>query len=343
MIYFCAQKNRRDLVLRNATLNGIDYLEVITDHPGCGRQLAVTFLKDARSLKLSSDNVRVSGNTSLQVTGIEAATDDEPLLVTITLDATGNFSPYVFSLVDFADGVDPPAGIDPALSSMRFSFKAGCPSPVDCKTTQCCPAPHVTPPDINYLAKDYAGFVQVMRDRLAVLAPGWTEAHAADLGVAIIEALAYAGDHLSYQQDAVSTEAYIGTARSRFGLSPAKLGLIYSPEDSRRLANTVGLARAREMLLTGRLLDAPTALQWVLLNRLVADDELAAVVATMVAELRQTSATARAGIKQVLAYLGGDDRVDHAAATAVFNDAFGSADFAEGASAFLAKRPPHFQ
>ncbi|MEO5830459.1 MAG: enoyl-CoA hydratase/isomerase family protein [Rhodanobacter sp.] len=142
---------------------------------------------------------------------------------------------------------------------------------------------------------------------------------------------------------ALACDFRIATARSRFALSPAKLGLVYSPEDSRRLVNTVGLARAREMLLTGRLLDAPTALHWGLLNRLVADDELTAVVATMAAELQQTSASARAGIKQVLAFLGGDDRVDHAAATAAFNDAFKSSDFAEGAIAFLAKRPPQFK
>lgn len=142
---------------------------------------------------------------------------------------------------------------------------------------------------------------------------------------------------------ALACDFRIGTARSRFALSPAKLGLVYSPDDSRRLANTVGLARAREMLLTGRLLDAPTALHWGLLNRLVPDGELDAVVATVMAELQQTSARARAGIKQVLAYLGGDERVDHAAATAAFNDAFVSADFTEGASAFLAKRPPRFE
>lgn len=142
---------------------------------------------------------------------------------------------------------------------------------------------------------------------------------------------------------ALACDFRIATARSRFALSPAKLGLVYSPADSRRLANTVGLARAREMLLSGRTLDASTALHWGLLNRLVADDELDTVVATMMSELRQTSAHARAGIKRVLAYLGGDDCTDDAAATAAFNDAFESADFAEGARAFLAKRPPRFR
>ncbi len=45
--------------------------------------------------------------------------------------------------------------------------------------------------------------------------PQWQERHAADLGIALVEALAYVGDYLSYRQDAVATEAYLGTARSR--------------------------------------------------------------------------------------------------------------------------------
>lgn len=218
MIYFCSQKNRRDLVLRSALLNGIDYLEVLTDHPGCGKQLAITFLKDARSLALSPVNIMVAGDTPLQVLEVDAATGDDPLVVIVTLDKTGDFSPYTLTLLDEAGGLDPPAGLDPQLSTLAFSFKAGCPTIADCLPQNCCASPAAPPPDINYLAKDYAGFVQVMRDRLAVLVPGWTETHAADLGVALVESLAYAADHLSYQQDAVSTEAYIGTARSRISL-----------------------------------------------------------------------------------------------------------------------------
>ncbi|MFC4527113.1 baseplate J/gp47 family protein [Dyella halodurans] len=218
MIYFCAQKSRRDLVLRSALLNGIDYLEVVSDHPGCGKQLAVTFLKDARGLQLAPANVVVSGDTVLNVVAVHAATDEDPQLVIVDLDHTGDFSPYTLTLVGLPGGIDPPAGLDPQLSALTFSFKADCPSPVDCRVESCCPLPAIAPPDINYLAKDYSGFVQVMRDRMAVLVPGWNETHAADIGIAIIEALAYAADHLSYQQDAVSTEAYIGTARSRISL-----------------------------------------------------------------------------------------------------------------------------
>jgi uncharacterized phage protein gp47/JayE len=217
VIYFCAQKNRREKVLQVAGLNGIDYLEVLGP-PGCGRQLAVTFLKDATSLALTPANITVTGDTTLQVVSIDPATVADPLVVTINLDKTGDFAPYTFAIVAGAGITDPPDGIDPQLASVTFSFKAGCPSPADCLPVQCCPSPLAAPPDINYLAKDYDGFRQVMLDRLAVTTPTWTETHAADLGITLVEALAYAADHLSYQQDAVSTEAYLDTARSRISL-----------------------------------------------------------------------------------------------------------------------------
>ncbi|QAU23610.1 putative baseplate assembly protein [Dyella sp. M7H15-1] len=217
MIYFCAQKNRRDLVLASNSLNGIDYLEV-PGMCGCGTQLAVTFLKDARALALAPANIVITGDTPLQVTAITPASDEDPRVITVQLNETGDFSRYTFSLVAAPDVVDPPEGLDPQLSTLSFSFKAGCPTPVDCLPAESCPPPAQTPPDINYLAKDYGGFLQVMQDRMSVLVPGWTETHAADMGVAMMEALAYAADHLSYQQDAVSTEAYLNTARSRISL-----------------------------------------------------------------------------------------------------------------------------
>jgi len=217
MIYFCAQENRRDAVLDRAGLNGIDYLEV-PGSPGCGTELAVTFVNDARSLGLTPDLISITGGAPVPVVSVSPATDTDPNVVTVGLAQTGDFSVYTFALVAGPGIADPPDGIDPQLASVEFSFKAGCPSPADCQPVTCCPPGPASPPDINYLAKDYTGFLQVMLDRLAVLTPGWTERHAADLGIAITEVLAYAADHLSYQQDAVGTEAYLGTARSRISL-----------------------------------------------------------------------------------------------------------------------------
>lgn len=217
MIYFCSQKNRRALVLHSQNLNGIDYLEVLGP-PGCGTQLAITFLKDPRPLLLTKDNIAISGGLPVTVQCFTQPTDDDPLVAIVTLKQTGDFSTYTLALVAASGSPDPPAGIDPQLSTVTFSFKAGCPSPADCAPDNCCPPPSAPEPDINYLAKDYDGFRQVMLDRMAVIASAWTETHAADLGIAMVETLAYAADHLSYQQDAVSTEAYIGTARSRISM-----------------------------------------------------------------------------------------------------------------------------
>lgn len=68
-------------------------------------------------------------------------------------------------------------------------------------------------PEIDYLAKDYASFKRLMLDQLALHVPGWQERNASDLGNVLLEVLAYGADQLSYYQDAVATEAYLGTAR----------------------------------------------------------------------------------------------------------------------------------
>lgn len=73
----------------------------------------------------------------------------------------------------------------------------------------------MSPPEIDYLAKDYASFRQLMLDHFSLRVPGWSERSEADLGIAITEVLAYVADYLSYYQDAVATEAYLGTARRR--------------------------------------------------------------------------------------------------------------------------------
>src|SRR5690606_19009570 len=112
----------------------------------------------------------------------------------------------------------PPAGFDPRLSEIQFSFKVQCESDFDCASITPCPTPPATNPRLDYLAKDYASFRRLMLDRMSVLMPDWSSRNAADIGVTLVEMLAYVGDQLSYQQDAVATEAYLATARKRISL-----------------------------------------------------------------------------------------------------------------------------
>jgi len=93
-----------------------------------------------------------------------------------------------------------------------------CESDFDCATVTLCPAPPADAPRLDYLARDYARFRRLMLDRLSVLIPEWRGRNPADTAVTLVELLAYVGDQLSYQQDAVATEAYLGTARKRTSL-----------------------------------------------------------------------------------------------------------------------------
>ena len=104
------------------------------------------------------------------------------------------------------------------MHEVSFTFKAGCPSDLDCKQQTVCPPPVRTEPEINYLAKDYPSFRQLILDRLALTMPDWQETHVPDLGITLVELLAYVGDYLSYYQDAVATEAYLDTARERISV-----------------------------------------------------------------------------------------------------------------------------
>ena len=129
--------------------------------------------------------------------------------------ACGTISTYTLRLVRSPTDPARPDGFDPLLSAVDFSFKVECPSDFDCKPERVCPPEVLPEPEIDYLAKDYASFRRLMLDRMSALMPDWRERNPADLGVALVEVLAYVADHLSYRQDAIATEAYLGTARRR--------------------------------------------------------------------------------------------------------------------------------
>ena len=206
---------RRIQLLRDMnppTLNGIDYLEVTS--------------KDQRSLKLvfvhpvagiTRANCRIDGG--VRIRGIQVLTATiSGYELNITVDQAGDFSWYDFVLFDPAAPDFAPDKIDPVLASVRFSFKAQCPSEFDCETDPNCPPASLPEPLLDYLAKDYASFRRLMLDRMGQLIPGGAESHPADFSVALVEMLAHVGDLLSYRQDAVATEAYLGTARRRVSL-----------------------------------------------------------------------------------------------------------------------------
>ncbi|MBD0325670.1 MAG: putative baseplate assembly protein, partial [Pyrinomonadaceae bacterium] len=226
MIYFCCDEARRNAVKRHPTLNGIDFLDVL-DNPADPfekrqRTLHVHFLKDIMGappqLVLSTENIRIEGGErirNISVTGVTIAPDGKNNVLAVEVSQPGDFSTYTLRLVSTENPEKPPEGVDLILAAVDFSFKVACESKFDCRHDEVCPPAELTVPEINYLAKDYASFRQLMLDRMSALMPEWTERNAADLGIALVELLAYVGDYLSYRQDAIATEAYLGTARRR--------------------------------------------------------------------------------------------------------------------------------
>jgi len=211
--YRCGVEGRRAAVEASATVNGIDFLEVSPDQ----KTLTVTFIHDLGLGGLTAANVVIEGGvriTPVKVTAVSASGS----VLTVTVDRSGDYSTYRLRLRRSDSDDSPPADFDPQLSAVDFSFKASCLNEFDCKVEDECPPGVLPEPELDYLAKDYASFRRLMLDRLALLVPGWQERHAADAQIALVELLAYVGDHLSYFQDSVATEAYLGTARRRTSL-----------------------------------------------------------------------------------------------------------------------------
>jgi len=141
---------------------------------------------------------------------------------------------------------------------------------------------------------------------------------------------------------AAACDFRLGSTRSRFAITPARLGLLYSIEDTRRVVALVGDARARRLLMRSERLDAAQALAWGVLDALVEPDALEATAQEWARGLAAQSATSMAGIKATLGWCSGRGAATEAEVRQAFYAAFNGPDFAEGAQAFLARREPKF-
>ena len=209
--------------------NGIDYLEVSPDQI----TLTVYFIHNLPNhgasnpvpndpnLALSKENVEIKGGVrfkEIHIGSVDIGKEENILALTLKEKTRSDFSIYTFRVVRSPTDPRPPGGFDPQLSEIEFSFKIGCPSEFDCKSIPGCPPEKLSEPVIDYLAKDYSSFRRLILDRLSTIMPDWKERNPADGGIVLVEILAYAADYLSYFQDAVATEAYLGTARKRVSI-----------------------------------------------------------------------------------------------------------------------------
>jgi enoyl-CoA hydratase/carnithine racemase len=131
------------------------------------------------------------------------------------------------------------------------------------------------------------------------------------------------------------------------GMPPAKLGLVYSHTGLRRFLDAIGAPRTRELFLLGRYIDAGTALDWGLVNRVADSEQLESVALDIARELAGNAPLAQEGNKRVIAAL-----LD--AQNALAGDlaeelielrraSFASQDMREGVRAFAEKRPARWR
>ena len=140
---------------------------------------------------------------------------------------------------------------------------------------------------------------------------------------------------------AIACDLRVASDRARFGITPAKLGLVYSLHDTKLLVDLVGPAQAKRILFTAQLLPAAEAQRIGLIEMVEADPVAAALaLANVIAEASPHSVReTKLMVRRILDGQAADDAETHA----LFGGAFTGEDFREGVSAFLEKRKAVFK
>jgi enoyl-CoA hydratase/carnithine racemase len=141
---------------------------------------------------------------------------------------------------------------------------------------------------------------------------------------------------------ALACDLRFADEQASFAITPAKLGLVYSLESTKRLVDLVGPAQAKWVLMSGQRVQAQRAHQIGIADELVAGDDLEKLTYEF-AELLCTRAqfSVRA-TKQIVSRIVAGQATDDDATRELRNSSFDTEDYAEGVRAFLEKRRPQF-
>jgi hypothetical protein len=205
-------RDRRAAILQSGRYNGIDFVEIAD--PDTQTVLNVHFLNDVTVENTLTGQPAITGGETirtvpvLRIGATDWGMDDGHVMLTLRVAAPGDFSTYTLTI--------PSPVLDSFFDHVAFSFKANCPSDLDCKPPPpiCPPVPDNTPP-IDYLAKDFLSFRQALLDFSALRYPQWLERSEADFGMMFLEALSALADDLSYTQDRFALEGSLVTATQR--------------------------------------------------------------------------------------------------------------------------------
>ena len=141
---------------------------------------------------------------------------------------------------------------------------------------------------------------------------------------------------------AMSAHVRIASDNARMGLPETSLGVIPGYGGTQRLPQLIGKGRALEMIFSAKMIDAATALEYGLVNRVVPQAELLGAAEEMARSFMKNSIVAMGfAIEAVNAGLL-EGSVGYDVEVQAFGDCFDTADFKEGTTAFIEKRKPNF-
>ncbi|NCA84367.1 MAG: hypothetical protein EOM83_02205 [Clostridia bacterium] len=202
-------------LLAQSRVTGIDFIYVYPDQS----TLDVFFLRSVITLDVPLPGTIAPGDISIY--SPEAALPEikvDSIIAWLTIHgqdvlrlktkSPGDFSLYKFKIKD--------ARIDNFYNDISFSFKANCPSDLDCEAPDHeCPPEELVDSPIDYLARDFWSFRKALLDFASLRYPDWADRLEADAGVMMAELMSALGDEMAYYQDRISREAYLETATQR--------------------------------------------------------------------------------------------------------------------------------
>jgi enoyl-CoA hydratase/carnithine racemase len=146
---------------------------------------------------------------------------------------------------------------------------------------------------------------------------------------------------------ALSCDLRMASEEAKVGMPPARLGLVYSHTGLRKFVDAIGVPRTKELFFTARNIPARTALQWGLVNEVVAPEELPDRAVAYAAGIAALAPLSLEGNKRTLReLLGAEGELDpdvERELVALREACFHSEDFFEGVRAFAEKRPPRWR
>lgn len=157
--------------------------------------------------------------------------------------------------------------------------------------------------------------------------------------VAAVNGFALGGGH----ELALACHFRIASENARFGQPEVNLGLIPGYGGTQRLVQLIGKGRAIEMMITGNMIDANTALQYGLVNYVVASDDLLIKAKTILAVVNSKASLAIAKCIEAANAVFDETKNGYEAEMSGFGNCFGTEDMQEGTAAFLEKRKAEFK